>query len=235
MSRKINSWGLTYTERNNFALLAMMIFFLLFLNACGTVKPICTVTDQVSFPALGSKTNVFVFRPLLAFERLHDEAPLDSFAFHGRALENRLKSEFEAMLKNRKIEIAAPGIRKEVLTSNFPAEIRKKLPKLSRGLIDKESTTLLQSLASYDENMTILVNYVDVKVGSRGSWDPNTGLITSQNSKSLFRAALFQCSTGQLLWKDEIFLRELPELSSERFAESIDLLLLNFPCKKDQT
>jgi len=218
-----------YMRRVNSPILVTILVLPLFLNACGTVKPISTASEQVSVPKLGTNVTVFVSPALIKFERLHDEAPLDASAYQGKAIEIRLGSVSRSMIRKRKITIVTPDIE----ASTLPTEIREKLPKWSRGIIDAQSTSLLQSLAFHDANMAILANYIDAKVGSRGTWDPNSGAITSDNSRSVFRSALLDCTTGQLLWKGEILLRELPKLTSKRFTESLDLLFLNFPHRED--
>jgi len=83
-----------------------------------------------------------------------------------------------------------------------------------------------------NKHITLLVNYVKVKVGSAGTWNPNSGAITSSNSKSTLHAALIQCTTGKALWMDKVLLRELPILSSQRFSDALKLLFINFPQKE---
>jgi hypothetical protein len=121
MSRRNNTdiCGGVQTGRIKFTFLVMMIIIPLFLNACATVKPIGMVTEQVSVPKLGSEVTVFVLRPLVAFERLHDEAPLDSSSYNGRFIESIMKSASERVLRNNKIKTTAPAMRKEVLLSHI--------------------------------------------------------------------------------------------------------------------
>lgn len=159
--------------------------------------------------------------------------PLASTAYNGTLIESRLKSASESMLKKNKINITAPGIRKEILKSELPAEVRKKQSRMSRGIIDSDNIISLMSMASFDANMALLVHYVNVKVGSSGSWDPNFGAITSDNSRSIFYSALINCATGKLLWKNKVLLRSLPQKSNDRLSESLDLLFLNFPVKEE--
>jgi len=220
------SWGNGHNPTVSFITL---IFLLLMLGACASPMPIKTIKKAEHENTIDRNTKVFILHPLLRFERIQDEMPLDGSQYHAKALEAKLKSIYESTLKSRSIGIVAPGSRKAIITSGLSKELRKKMPKLSRGMMDSATRDLLHSFAQYDENINLFVNYIDVKVGSTGSWDPNSGAITSDNSRSLLRSALVNCTTGKVLWKGEVLLREVPELSSERFAESLDLLFTDFP------
>ncbi len=224
----------TWRNRASFSIMAIMVMALFFLSACGTVKPISMVSDEVTVARLDYNTNVFVLRPLAAFEGLYSEAHLDSSSYNGSLIETLMTSTSKRVLRKNKIPATDPAIQENILASNIPDDIRKKIPKLSRGITDGDSISLLRSMASYGENMAILVNYVDVKVGTRGTWDPNSGAITSGNSRSVFHAALLDCATGQLLWKNDVLLRALPHTSGERLSEARDLLFSNFPVREAQ-
>jgi hypothetical protein len=85
----------------------------------------------------------------------------------------------------------------------------------------------LQSLGTTAESSAALFHYVRVKRGPSGSWDPNTGAITSAASSTYFQAALVDCQTGKILWENSVLLREVPAPGERNFAQAITLLFAN--------
>lgn len=72
-----------------------------------------------------------------------------------------------------------------------------------------------------------LLQFIRVKRGPTGTWDPNTGAITSGASSTYFQAALIECETGKALWENSVLLREAPAPGQRDFAQAINLLFAN--------
>jgi len=71
-----------------------------------------------------------------------------------------------------------------------------------------------------------------VKVGQSGTWNAYSGAITSSNSSSLLKVSLVQCN-GEVLWKNQVLLRQIPNLNDEKFKESLDILYSTLPKIKE--
>ena len=212
-----------------FILMAVVSF--LILNSCATPKPISGIASPIANLKISPNTTVLILRPVLKFERIHNEAVLPASDYQGDAIETRILTVAKNVVESRNmILVDIQNVNEEDVEAY--SQIRAKSPKLSRGLINDYTNILLKSISTNNEHSTLLVNYVNVKVGSGGTWNPNSGAITSSNSKSTLHAALIQCVTGKALWMDKVLLRELPILSSQRFSEALKLLFLNFPKKE---
>ena len=62
-------------------------------------------------------------------------------------------------------------------------------------------------LAALPDDYLLLVQFVRVKQGPGGSWNPYSGAITSGMSTTSFQAALISTRTGQVAWKNEVLER----------------------------
>jgi len=211
--------------------LSLLFLSIMLLSSCGTIPPKSTFLNSASNLKVGSDDTIVILRPLLKFERIHDEAVISAADYDGDAIETSLVTMAKNIIGSRDIALTnfkgrnedESGINKKLISS---------IPKLSRGIVNNVNGDLIKSVATIDAHITVLVSYVRVKVGSDGSWNANSGAITSSNSKTILHAALIQCATGKVLWMDQVLLREVPQISSSRFSEALELLFLKFPQKE---
>jgi hypothetical protein len=96
--------------------------------------------------------------------------------------------------------------------------------RLTRTNPDPEAIRCIRGLAVTNESVAVLAQYVRVKVGPSGTWDPNSGAITSQATSSHFRAILLDCQTGRRLWDNSVLLRKSPDPNSGDFDKLVILL-----------
>ena len=169
---------------------------------------------------------MWVLTPKVVFEDTLTEVPLDSFGYGGPALVKALTDKAISTLKAKSIQDVA-----YVSDGNLSAEQRDLAEQASASanhLIrvnpDPQAIHYIQGLASTNESVAVLAQYVRVKVGPHGTWNPNSGAITSGASSSYFRAALLDCQTGRLLWENSVLLRELPVPNSGNFNKVLPLL-----------
>jgi len=211
--------------------LAMAVTSILILISCAAPKPVRGLAGPVTNMEIAPDSTVLILRPVLKFERIDNEEPLSASDYQGEALEARIYTVAENIVKTRNLTVLEarqtngrePGIY---------GRIREKAPQLSRGLINSHVNALLQAVGENNEHTAILVSYVDVKVGSRGTWNPYSGAITSDDSKAILHAALIGCASARVLWKDQVLLREMPRTESSQFHEALELLFSNFPQKE---
>ena len=168
---------------------------------------------------------------MLKFERIHDESVIPASDYDGNAIETAVVNVTKKMIGSRNIVLA--DIKSgDIDERKIFNQLNSGIPKLARGVVKDATGILLKSINTNDSNVSILVSYYRVKVGSDGSWDPNSGRITSSNSKVILNASLIQCATGKVLWVDQVLLREIPKLSSPEFYDALNLLYANFPQKE---
>ena len=179
---------------------------------------------------LPSSTRIRVLAPEVAYEHALTEAPLAASAFGGAGLEAALVAKALSSLPSKGLVRAAYYADDAELTVEQKAlaeRVGMLASRLLRAHPDPQALALLEGLAETDAPVAVLAHYVRVKVGPRGTWDPNTGAITSSASSSMFRAALFDCQTGRRLWDNLVLLRRLPDPDSRDFDKVIQLLYSN--------
>lgn len=79
--------------------------------------------------------------------------------------------------------------------------------RLSRGNINEEAGKLLAHLAELDSQVVILAQSIHVQIGVSGTWNPNTGGISSSTASTLLQTALISAKTGTVIWKSEQIIR----------------------------
>ena len=79
--------------------------------------------------------------------------------------------------------------------------------RLSRGNINDEASKLLTHLAELDPQYIILAQSIRLQSGVHGTWNPNTGGITSSTASTLLQIALISAKTGAVIWKSEQIIR----------------------------
>ena len=96
--------------------------------------------------------------------------------------------------------------------------------RLAHGAINDEARNILRHLVTLPEGHLILIQYAELQQGPGGSWNPNTGAITSSMNSTLVRAALISTRTGAVVWKSENFERKLYRPGDAKFAKFLDQL-----------
>ena len=219
-------------SRGMFHIAVLFLIILLLLSSC-TTNPIVVSTMQPTYKAvLPNDSKIIILRPLLRFERLRDEVILNASEFGGTAIEDSLYAAARAAAAKSKIEVIDYDSINTPEFFNLCSKLRSLSSQLAAGHINDEVKEILQRLSVLNPNLLVLSHFLYVKVGPRGYWNPCTGAIGSSMSTSFFQASLIHCNTGKILWKNKVFLRQLPRVNSPNFKESIQLLYANFPKTK---
>lgn len=116
-------------------------------------------------------------------------------------------------------------------------DIKKKnllLYKLSRGIVDPAAKADITGMGT-DDNTAVLCLSIYSKYGEPGTWNPNSGAITSNASNTTLRAAIIQCNNCQILWLSEVFYRAAFSAKSRSFENAVTDLFssLNTQTKSD--
>lgn len=146
---------------------------------------------------------VVLLKPLVRFEDVRGEVPRVSASEdeYRRVLADTVKQELSAKLTLIDLEkLDAPAV--EVCTSLEPL-----LSRLARGDVNQEALDDFARLSAFDDKYAVLVQYLRIETGPRGSWNPYTGGITSSAASTLLQTALLSAKTGKVVWKNERLIR----------------------------
>jgi hypothetical protein len=165
---------------------------------------------------------VIILPPQVAFEQL--TAYYRGHNFGGVSFEPALANAANANLTSRQYTVVTPESLQDTNAIDWLKQLQPLTSRLSRGVINDEAQQIFSHLGTLPENYLIFIQFMRVKEGPGGSWDPNTGAITSQMSSTLLQAALISTRTGQVLWKNDVLERSVFRADSPKFAKSVDLL-----------
>jgi len=103
----------------------------------------------------------------------------------------------------------------------------RRLTEESRVLVSvrKDKSALLPALkqvADISGAGVACVQTVRVKVGSGAMYDPNSGAMAQGTNSTAIAIAFVSLTTGEVVWKNEAFVRYLP--SSGKFEKAVKML-----------
>ncbi len=159
--------------------------------------------DATPLPAIAG-SRLILLAPEVQFEDERSGEPLDPARFKGPELAARV----DRVVRDT---LTARGLAADALdaagAASYPTPaklVRRDLPADACAA----STTASTAAAG---GVPLLAVHVRVIVGSRGSWDPMTGAITSSSNRTRLRAALVDCRASTTLWRSEVVLRQIPD------------------------
>lgn len=97
--------------------------------------------------------------------------------------------------------------------------------KLALGQLDDYAYQILKKLSAPNKNIYVLSHELYAKTGPGGSWDPYSGAISSTSSVARYRISLIDCQTGEVIWKNEKYIRKIPDYKSTKFIGFIRMAL----------
>ena len=101
--------------------------------------------------------------------------------------------------------------------------------KLARGIVEPDSRTSLEQLSRSAAATVLVATSLTGRSASMGRLNPYSGEISSDNASTLLRAAAISCGSGDVVWRNEVLLRELPEPSDDSYAEALQFLFGGAP------
>ena len=209
---------------------AVCLFVLtsLMVVGCATSRKI-TVTGSSAAEATAfvpPSTKVLVIRPKVTYEDTQTEMPLDAETQGASGLEDSLMEKGVEMLKSKLFSDVASMYSVQVSPEqrDLAGKARASASHLIRSRPDRQALQYVLGLGATNETAAVLVQFVRVKIGPAGTWDPNSGAITSAASSAFFRAALLDCRDGRVLWKNSVLLRKVPQPDNSDFEKVVAAL-----------
>lgn len=100
---------------------------------------------------------------------------------------------------------------------------------LAHGSTRSDARSALHHAGETQPNCAVLASQLIVELGPGSYYNSATGQMGSAMSTSAFRAALTRCDPTEVLWKNEILLRAVPDLRSTGYAEAVQALFAGAP------
>jgi len=151
---------------------------------------------------------VLLLVPCMDFELLKSEAPLDPKKFDGTALAEEMASAAEHFLRSQGLVIVAEdGLPRESVESI--QMVQREAGRLARGFRIEELRPALAKLADRLGARLLLAQYLRVRVGSKGYWEPLSGAIGPGQSETLLVASLIDPAAGQVVWSNKLLVRKV--------------------------
>lgn len=210
-----------------------IVFSLALVSGCATTSKITrtgpsteTGSGASVVSTVPASTRVWVLPPKVVYEDTVTEAILDSTTHGGPGLSAALTTKAIPILQAKNLpEVASVTDGNLAVEQKAAAEQASALAnQLTRPNPEAEAIRCIGILAATNQSVAVLAQYVRVKVGPSGTWDPNSGAITSHASSSHFRAVLLDCQTGRRLWENSVLLRKVPDPNSGDFDKLVTLL-----------
>lgn len=163
---------------------------------------------------------LLVLEPFVTFEWVTDEAALHVADDQLAKVKSALDGAARQALQTRGIRPHQSGGPGEEIAKTV-AGLGARSTRLARGQLPDDVRSLLTGLASSGQEFLILAQYLRVKVGPGGSWDPTTGAIRSDMSSAELHSALIGCADGRVLWRNAVVIRRAVRPEDRGFQEEI--------------
>jgi hypothetical protein len=188
------------------------------------------VTSTVkSGPERLSVSAVLVVRPAIRFQRVEDDVEVTMPEEGRRAYEAKLL--VAAGVAVERSGLALASLSGDPDTDSALSVLHASELRLARGLTNDATLAAMRRLAGRNPDVAVLVHAFEATVGPGGTWNAWSGAITSSMSRSAFRAALVMCSSGEVLWAQQVQLRDLPAVDASPFQDALTALYASFPRK----
>ncbi len=221
-------------------LLCLLTVFTMLIGCATSPKPI--VIQQ---PSIGSREvvapdwdTVFLLTPKLTYKNVQTEEELVPNQYAAEATSKEIVDFANNAIGQKGFRV----LQENDLTPDQKTQLTVTLTALTDQAEDllKQQKEKKSFLAYFRELYEIagaegvLVHVLKVKVGAGSYWDPNTGSIASSTSTSHIIAFLLDGTTGEVVWKNEVFFRDVP--TTNLLNKSLGMLFSAFPGKnKEET
>lgn len=185
--------------------------------------------NTVSLQTIASKGGIFLLPPRVSYERVENGETFDGdveYFAQSPGREVLLSSRVEKALSEKSMQIIDS---KQVSTHSddtnggLLARLKQNHSILASSFKDK--TELLPSLKRLQSvsgaELACLIT-LKVKAGSGPGYNPLNGTMSQATSSSSFKVVILSLSTGEHLWINEVYVRNLP--TDQVISESIGLL-----------
>ncbi len=207
-------------------------FFILLLAVGCAQKPMLVPHAYLNNidASRNSLNRIVLVEPKISFKEVATDQELDPELYGGGSLAEFVKNNVKETVRHKNIDIINVDEIADV-DSNLKLDILPNLSqnsdKLLRQRFDKKSISNdLMKIRDVTGADGIIFHYITVKVGRRGTWDPNTGAMTGGTTTSDVIAFLVDVRSGEIIWKNEVFYRDF--LEKENLISSFQMLYASF-------
>lgn len=175
---------------------------------------------QDKIKGISSNAVVVILSPGLKFESVMDESSIDPALFDSQKLDSLCIAEAEkAVIKNNpQLRIIDNGNATHTAYEVLLLSLKPFSGQLAAGKVNQDALSVFRKISALNNESFILAHDVYAKVGPGGYWNPGTGGIASTSSISRYRIALIRCLTGDVVWKSEEYIRQVPSCKSLKFV-----------------
>ena len=200
-------------------LLALLILIISTINACGTNSAIVTIPETKNY-FIAPDMGVIILKPKVTFELLENEKTCNSEGVKIEEIGQLLLDISEEKIHSIGLHSSAlPEVSnankngtKTVKESIFAAD------RLVRFKLNEADLNKLRSVCGMGSKKAVLIQYLRVKVDNEKAW-LILGLL--ETSSSYLRAVIRDCQSGEVLWKNEAFIRKNPNMERGIFEDAI--------------
>lgn len=196
---------------------------MLWLSAC-SVHPVVRAGAPPIASALTPETTVLMLVPRIRFERIELGG---TFSSRGSSTEqlsaSLLNAAREAIDGAHARPIGCDGAAQpEPATSCQALDTEAK--GLLRGTVTPVARSALERVSADAPQCRVLVTSLVAELGPPESYEALTNQPRADLSKSTFHAALLRCDTGAVIWRNDVLLREPPDVADTHYFEAVRLL-----------
>ena len=174
--------------------------------------PIYPITEVMT---VAGSTRITVLPPKVSFENY----PGNSRTMASDSLEvsDWIQSITIDTLRERGFDVAEVG-RSEYVDSTAAGlvAVADQFIRSRRG--PDADTALLRGFGRNSPESAVLIQYLEIMLAGKGAWNSWTGALSVGMSNSDLRGVLLDCESGEVLWRGELYIRDLPNPNNTSFA-----------------
>jgi hypothetical protein len=211
---------------------ALTIFGVLLCSSCSTAPKIISLEKQNY--TVNAMTQIKVVFPKVTFEKLEDIEEVPAGLTDSQEIAQWVSGLTLQEMRHKGLgadtlpidERNASGLNKKNLTF-FADDLVRMNP-------SEESLKVFHEACKAEDNVSMAFHYLRVKLGKDRYWVVNGVPLIAWNavpqvpmSNSTLRAVLRRCPDGDVLWRNEVFLRDIPAVGEASFERAVGHLYQN--------
>lgn len=200
--------------------------FLLSISACASVTPITvsngTDPSDLNKIEINKQKKIIILEPKITYERVSNRMPVFLKTYTRNEISRLLTEGAKQSFNKAGYRTLVPGYFGEDGNQLQTAYVglTKATHLLLRSSPGAQVNAFLENICSENRNQAILAQYLQVKLGTGGTWDPNSGALTPATSTSYLRAVLIDCQSKKSLWRNAVFFRGVPKVKDTSSSDS---------------
>ena len=175
---------------------------------------------------------IILLNPLILIEDVRDGSELSPLKGGAADLAPLLRSAARSAAESRGYSVVDDDSLQDADALSACGQLGIASRKLARGVLDDDLRHTLGLVAQANDGYAVLAQAMRIRIGPGRSWNPWTGNITSSMSNTVFQASLISASTAEVLWKNELLVRKLPQPTDKRFMSSLHGLYGSLPSRE---